>query len=62
VPKKGLAHIQVSYTHNQLDVCQSGEMYNAQIVKAGKGMHWPQILHQTTGDKSQIGYHRPIPL
>jgi len=39
MPKKGLAHIQVSYTHNQLDVCQFGEMYNAQIVKVGKGMH-----------------------
>lgn len=37
--KKGLAHIQVSYTHNQLDVYQFGEMYNAQIVKVGKGMH-----------------------
>lgn len=47
---------------SQLGVYQSGGMYNAQTVKPEKGMHWQQKWHQTTGDKSQIEYHRLIPL
>ena len=51
-----------NYTHNQSGVYQFGEMYNAQTVIAVKGMHWPQKLRQTNGDKSQIECHHPIPL
>ena len=47
---------------NQLGVRQFGEMCNEQIVKAVKGTHYPQKLHQTICDRSQPGYHHPIRL
>lgn len=47
---------------NQQGACQPGEMYNVQKVKAEKGKHWPQKLHQTTGGRSQIEYPHPAHL
>ena len=47
---------------NQLDVCQSAEMYSVQKAKAEKEKHWQQRSHQTTGGKNQTEYLHPIHL
>jgi hypothetical protein len=60
--KQSNSHILAVNYINQLDVCQLGEMYNVQRAKAEKGKHWPQISHQTNGDKSQTEYLPPIHL